>query len=1280
MRRPDAARARAAQGGGPPRGGGDLRRAPSAPWSGAPWNRPATDAEETWRQERWTPLRRLGLLLLVGVSGALLWMPSLALSGAAWLELWWGGAIPLRSAWSRLYPWLRDGVVLLGVVALIDLVRSWWSLDQQIARRQAHAWETLVVEPVDGVAHTPLAMVDVWHAFAPLLDGARLPAGAEPHLVVGIEGGDDGRAQLIIRTPRGAAPGRPTPWTHLVHQELEGRFPGLGVRFPDAGDPWRGDRLHAALAQGAACSGVLAWADRVVRRGDGAPLRDLLQFDGDPMGPGARAVERRPGVIYAGYEVLVRGGDDRRWRAGVRRYAAHVQLRQPVDAVTSHPALMRYAESPVFDVVVRCLCVAQDRATAHATVCRMTAVLDQFARRTRGRLQGWMPPPIDRVGGRHGVHVLALSPTTPDGDGTGRGDGWALLGGLVGGIVAVGGGWASGASGDGIVGVLPPAIVSGSVGALLGWGAGRLLADALLPVRRRRRMQQRMRLIAAHAHRPRWCGWGWPIAPHRMRSWVSAYDLATLWHPPEATLSVLIAFRSTPSLPRPEDAFLSPEEAHAALTGAALPPPTTPADLGRRRIGLALAERPDGGVHLIGPSVFDLRKGMECLGPMGSGKSSFLEVVVQELARVGAGCVVIDAKGDLADRLVGIIPPDAQERVLLVDLAADRVPCLNPIDRRFRDEGVSIPQIVGQVEQLFARMNPETWPESAGMQQFARMGLRAILEGEPTPTLLHLDRFYASGRYRTQVLQRVANPGVREFWQVEYPAMDPRLRVSLDSFRRRLQHFITDPVVQHLFCQPVSTIYLPDVMDARRIVIIKLVPEVLSEALARIIATALFASLRVAAFTRQHRHPDPMARWDCPLIIDEVQKFIDADHPNDAETFFTQTRSLGVGIIGAHQGLYQYSEAVRAAAIQSLGSLVILGPVKDDAALLCDAYAETGLTEAHFAAVRAQRELLIRFPVHDRDCGLMSARPRVRPAATVLPLHAQRPLVAAARAAAAARRPPPPPHDAGVDQLLQTLTAHAHQVGVFSAADQLVQTMLRQHGAQAWLTLLARLEQRRQAIQQADQRVLDQEIADPGTRIRERSIGTYGVDPLISALRTQTLARLYPAEPDPPPRRGGSAAAGGWGGGRPPGGWGSPGWGDAPGDAAAPWEVGTVAPWFAGSAAGAAPPTAHPPASGAAPPTAHPPASGAAPPTAHPPASGAAPPTAHPPASGAAPPSPGSPPPWPLPPPSPGSPPPWPLPPPSPGSPPAAPGRAEGDVQPAHEGGAADWCGLPLHR
>ncbi|MEF3275167.1 MAG: type IV secretory system conjugative DNA transfer family protein, partial [Chloroflexus sp.] len=157
------------------------------------------------------------------------------------------------------------------------------------------------------------------------------------------------------------------------------------------------------------------------------------------------------------------------------------------------------------------------------------------------------------------------------------------------------------------------------------------------------------------------------------------------------------------------DVFLSPAEAASAESRQVRPRPATPRELGVARLGIAYAQQRDGSLALIGPTLRDLRQGWDTMGSMGSGKSSLVETMVYEIARLGGGCWVIDAKGDLCDRLLDILPPEAYDRVIMIATTAAWGPCSNPCDRRLiRDKPRD--GIAGEIGQIFARIERRSGP------------------------------------------------------------------------------------------------------------------------------------------------------------------------------------------------------------------------------------------------------------------------------------------------------------------------------------------------------------------------------------------------------------------------------------------------------------------------------------------------------------------------------------------------------------------------------------------
>ena len=454
--------------------------------------------------------------------------------------------------------------------------------------------------------------------------------------------------------------------------------------------------------------------------------------------------------------------------------------------------------------------------------------------------------------------------------------------------------------------------------------------------------------MRARAHHLIWPGyrWTWFPAPGKRRTILAPYELAAFWHPPSLELEAQFAWRSSKYLPAPASAFLQSTEIADAEMQRIQPRPNTAQALGASRLGIAYAHQRDGTLQLIGPTLRDLRQGWDTMGSMGSGKSSLIETMVFEIARLGGGCGVIDAKGDLCDRLLPILSPEVYARVIVIDTTAPWVPCINPFDRSIiRDKPRDV--VAGEIGQIFARIEPEIWAGALGMQQALFMGVSAILKGERTPTLLHLERFYLSPTYRDEVLARVYDKAVRDYWLVQVPAMPEKIKASIDSLKRRLTGLVGSKTGQRLLCQPHSTIDLTEAMRKQAILIIKFVPEKIGEANAAFWGAALFQSIVSATFNQQDE-PDPEQRWDRPLFVDEVQMFVKADRAEDAERMWTRTRSMGVGLIGTHQGLSQLGDNLGGIVLNVIGGMCLTSGVRDDTQDLVNAYANQGVTARRF--------------------------------------------------------------------------------------------------------------------------------------------------------------------------------------------------------------------------------------------------------------------------------------------------------------------------------------------
>jgi hypothetical protein len=373
------------------------QRATAARWPGRPDDRPRTDAEDALRQRRHRQLARVFVPLLVLVLGAYLWAPQRALQPLL-------DAPPLLRPWASraalylisAYSWARLAALLLLGVLLVHLCTALVLFRVQRLNRAAVRWRTLELDiGVSAAAAGVAAGADLFLGLQRLDTPQGRGRGRETTLVFTLLGGDDGRMRLRARGP---VEGN-RDWSRYLRQQIEGCAPGTTLRLVD-------DDLQVAITT-ALPGQVLAWSDLVLLRDAAYPLNDLAQFSADPLGPLASALRSGAAIHYAAYEIVLRAVE-RHWKAPLREQVARIQAALSPDDLASHDVLLRKAAQTGYDVVVRCLVIADDATAARAQLRDMREQLAQYDRTTSGATQRLLLPQLDRLAGGGRGFVMEL--------------------------------------------------------------------------------------------------------------------------------------------------------------------------------------------------------------------------------------------------------------------------------------------------------------------------------------------------------------------------------------------------------------------------------------------------------------------------------------------------------------------------------------------------------------------------------------------------------------------------------------------------------------------------------------------------------------------------------------------------------------------------------------------------------------------------------------------------------------------------------------------------------
>jgi len=312
------------------------------------------------------------------------------------------------------------------------------------------------------------------------------------------------------------------------------------------------------------------------------------------------------------------------------------------------------------------------------------------------------------------------------------------------------------------------------------------------------------------------------------------------------------------------------------------------------------------------------------IGKTGTGKTTLLETLALQDMLCGRGVAVIDPHGDLAERLVAKTP-----RWREADLVYLNAPDLsqpygyNPL-RRVRTDRV--PLAASGLMEAFKKLWGEAW--GVRMEHILRNALYALIEsGEATlPDIL---RMLTEKSFQRQVLARVRNEQVRMFWAKEFPQYNPRYRQeAIAPIQNKVGAFLADPRLYRMFTSPPVDLHFRQIMDEGKILIVNLAKGRLGEDSANLLGALLVTTLGLAAFSRadaeEHERPD------FHIFIDEFQSFTTLSVAN----MVSELRKFHVGLVLAHQHLYQLEPEVRHAVLGNVGTLISFRIGPEDAQII----------------------------------------------------------------------------------------------------------------------------------------------------------------------------------------------------------------------------------------------------------------------------------------------------------------------------------------------------------
>lgn len=419
--------------------------------------------------------------------------------------------------------------------------------------------------------------------------------------------------------------------------------------------------------------------------------------------------------------------------------------------------------------------------------------------------------------------------------------------------------------------------------------------------------------------------------PRKQWCVLSPLELASLFHLPSSA-HPLVPTEPGRRVP-PVREFLNPAEArqHTTWLGEAL------TGEGTAPVGLGPDER---RLHLY------------VVGKTGTGKSTFLAHLARQDLERGHGLALIDPHGDLAERVLSLVPSSRHEDVLYFNAADTEYPIgFNLFHTRTTTER---PLVASGVVGVFKKLYGDSW--GPRLEHFLRNAVLTLLEA-PSPSLLLLPRLLTDKPYRQRLLTHVRDPLLRTFFLEEYERYDPRWRAeAISPILNKIGQFLAAPAVRHIVGQSGPGFNLRELMDRRGIFIANLASGKIGEDNCDLLGGLLVAGFQLAAMSRANQ---PEAeRQDFYLLVDEFQHFANSAFI----TILSEARKYRLALTLSHQYLDQVPAEISEAVFGNVGSLAAfrigagdVGRVGKEFAPAFDGQDLVHLPNHHFCARLARR-------------------------------------------------------------------------------------------------------------------------------------------------------------------------------------------------------------------------------------------------------------------------------------------------------------------------------------
>ncbi|MEA2113038.1 MAG: type IV secretion system DNA-binding domain-containing protein [Patescibacteria group bacterium] len=327
----------------------------------------------------------------------------------------------------------------------------------------------------------------------------------------------------------------------------------------------------------------------------------------------------------------------------------------------------------------------------------------------------------------------------------------------------------------------------------------------------------------------------------------------------------------------------------------------------------------------------DRRRHFYAIGQTGTGKSAFLQNMIEQDVKEGRGVCVLDPHGDLVEKILELTPNNRTEDVIVLNPSdLERPLGLNMLeyDPKYPEQKTFA---VNELMNIFDKLYDMKTTGGPMFEQYTRNALLLLMD-DPSEkaTLMEVPKVLADKDFRGRLLAKCQNMIVKDFWEkeAEKAGGDASLANMVPYITSKFNVFIANDYMRPIIGQSESSLDFRKIMDEQKILLVNLSKGKLGDINSSLLGLIVTGKLLMAAFSRIDVPEDE--RKDFYLYMDEFQNFA----TDSIATILSEARKYRLCLILAHQFIGQLTDEIRNAVFGNVGSIASFRVGAEDAEVL----------------------------------------------------------------------------------------------------------------------------------------------------------------------------------------------------------------------------------------------------------------------------------------------------------------------------------------------------------